>query len=287
VSVCWPGCYDDSLDDVNPDYWQANTSLKIVAPVVEVPNVRCLRVREATARLRQAGFSALVDRGKGDVVTDQDPQPGAEVQQPVRVTLLLDPVPVPDALGSTYDEARVMLEERCLAIAPVDGITDGAVERQGPGRAVVVPGGTTVNVTMSGSTPPTPTEPTPTEPTPTQPTPTQPTPTRPTPTPPVTNESGPDQDTGPVSFPAAGSAPALALLVALLLAAMFAAGLLTRAIRRHREAAWVTAHVTVTPRPGPGATFEIRSRDPHNDDHVISVVAVEVTRSTTVEESPA
>lgn len=271
VSVCWPGCYDDSLDDVNPDYWQANTSLKIVAPSIEVPNVTCLRVGDATTRLKEAGFDVVVDHEMGDVVTDQEPRPGAQLQQTTPVVLMLHGVLVPDLVGNTYDEARVILEARCLAISAVDGNTDGAVEQQNPGVGVLVPGGTTVNVTTSGSTPPT----------------TTPPPPPPTPPTPVTNGPGPEPDGGPVSFPVTETAPAVAILVALLLVATLAAGALARAIRRYRGMAWVTAHVTVTPRPGPGATFEVHPCDERSDDHVITVVALEVTRSTTVEESPA
>jgi hypothetical protein len=88
-----------------------------------------------------------------------------------------------------------------------------------------------------------------------------------------------------VSFPVTGTAPALALLVAVLLVLLFAAGLLARAIHRHRGAAWVTAQVTVALRPGPAATFATRPSDErnHDRDHVITVVPVEVGNSITME----
>jgi hypothetical protein len=75
----------------------------------------------------------------------------------------------------------------------------------------------------------------------------------------------------------------LAVLVVLLLAA----GLLTRAVQRHRERLWVTKHVMVTPQPGAGAAFETRLLDGHDTDHVITVVPEVVGRSTTVEEDPS
>jgi cell division septation protein DedD len=291
VSVCWPGCYDDSLDDVYPDYWQANTRLKIVAPFVDVPNVTCLRINDATARLTEAGWDVLVDREMGDVVTDQEPRPGAQLQQTVPIVLFLRGVPVPELVGSTYDEARTTLEESCLAISAVDGIIDGAVELQDPSVATLVPGGTTVNVTMSGSTKlPTPASPTPAPSTPASPTPASSTPASPTPassTPasptPVTNGPSPDPVPTPVSFPVTGTAQALGLL----LAVMLAGGLLARAIQHHRGAAWVTAHVSVMQRPGLGTTFEIRPSDERDRDHVITVVPREARRSTTVKENPS
>jgi hypothetical protein len=100
-------------------------------------------------------------------------------------------------------------------------------------------------------------------------------------TPPVTTT------TAPVT-PAANESTggwALALLLALTCAVLLSAGLLTRAYR-HRGLGWVKAHVTVTPRPGPGATFETRPGDEPNRDHVLTVVPVEVRCSTTVEENP-
>lgn len=270
VWVCWPGCYDNSLDDVVPDYWQANTKLQVVAPFVEVPDVTCLHEKDATARLREAGFGVLVDRRIGDVVTDQEPLPGSLLQQAVPVVLFLHGTLVPDLAGSTYDEARVTLDKSCLVISAVDGITDGTVEVQDPGADVPVAGGTTVNVTMSGST-------------------TTPTPTTTSPTP-VTTGPNPDPDpdpaSGPVSFPATGTAVALALLV-LLVALLSGSVLLARASRRNREVAWVAAHMTVTPRLGAGPVFELQPLDQSNRDHVITVIPEEVRRSTTIEEDPS
>jgi hypothetical protein len=101
VSVCWPGCYDHAVDDVLPDYWQAKTDLDIAAPFVEVPDVTCLPVRDAAARLEQAGFKVSVGGEVGDVVTDQEPRPGARIQQTVPVVLFLQAVLVPEVVGST------------------------------------------------------------------------------------------------------------------------------------------------------------------------------------------
>jgi hypothetical protein len=50
---------------------------------------------------------------------------------------------------------------------------------------------------------------------------------------------------------------------------------------------WVTEHVTVSPRSGPGTTFETRPLGEHDTDHVITVVPDEVRRPTTVEEDPS
>jgi hypothetical protein len=77
---------------------------------------------------------------------------------------------------------------------------------------------------------------------------------------------------------------ALALLLAFVCALLLSAGLIVRANRR-RGVAWVKGHVTVTARPGPSTTFETRPGDESNSDHVITVVPVEVGRSTTLEEN--
>jgi PASTA domain len=269
VSVCWPGCYDDSVDDVFPNYWQANVSLEIVPPFLDVPDVRCLPEPDATAQLTEAGWQVIIDRRLGDVVTDMEPRPPAQLQQTVPIVLFLYGVPVPDVVGSSYDDARRTLSESCLAISAVDGITDGTVERQDPGVDTLIPGGATATVTMSGST----REPTTTPPTTTPPV--------TTPVTPISGEPEPDSDLDPVLFVAAGSA------LALVLALMLASGLLARTTQRHREVAWVTAHVTVRPRPGSAQASEVAPSDDHDRDHVITVVPQEARRSTTVEEDPS
>ena len=104
----------------------------------------------------------------------------------------------------------------------------------------------------------------------------------------TTTQEPPTTTTAPVTPDATESKGgwALALLLALTCAVLLSAGLLTRA-NRHRSVGWVKAHVTVTPRPGPGATFETRPGDEPNRDHVFTVVPAEVSRSTTVEENPS
>jgi hypothetical protein len=77
----------------------------------------------------------------------------------------------------------------------------------------------------------------------------------------------------------------LALLLVVVCVLLLSAGLLVRA-SRHRGVSWVKAHVTVAPRPGPGATFETRLGDELNRDHVLTVVPVEVRSSTILEENP-
>src|SRR5277367_4688119 len=105
-------------------------------------------------------------------------------------------------------------------------------------------------------------------------------------TPPITAPTTPTV-TPPV--PPTGHDPtgggALALLLAVVFALLLSAGLFTRA-HRHRGVSWMKAHVTVAPRPGPGATFETRPGDDPDRDHVLCVVPVEIQRSTTVEENP-
>jgi hypothetical protein len=86
------------------------------------------------------------------------------------------------------------------------------------------------------------------------------------------------------ALPYAGSLLALLLLWLLVHA-------LGHVIQRHRESNWVHKHVTVTPRPGPGATFNTGPFDDygvdHGSDHILTVVGAEVRRSmTTEEESP-
>jgi hypothetical protein len=65
---------------------------------------------------------------------------------------------------------------------------------------------------------------------------------------------------------------------------MLSVGLLVRACRR-RGVSWVKAHVSVAPRPGPGATFELHPGDGHDRDHVLTVVPLEINSSTTLEET--
>jgi len=74
-----------------------------------------------------------------------------------------------------------------------------------------------------------------------------------------------------------------ALVVAVIGALLASAGLVSRAHRR-RGLDWMKAHVTVAPRPGPGASFETQPGDHVNRDHVLTVTPVEDKRSTTVEE---
>jgi hypothetical protein len=99
---------------------------------------------------------------------------------------------------------------------------------------------------------------------------------------PVTTSTTPVSDS---SESTGGGGPALLLLLVLVCALLLPACLLVH-VTRHRGVSWVQAHVTVAPRPGPGATFETRPGDEPNRDHVLSVVPVEVRRSTTVEENP-
>lgn len=268
ISVCWPGCYDNSFDVV-PDFWQANSRLQIVAPFVVVPDVSCLNEQDATDRLTGAGFEVLVDRRIGDVVTDQEPRPGELLQQTVPVVLLLHGTLVPEVVGSTYTDAQATLAKSCLVISAVGGSTDGTVENQDPGVDALVAGGTTVSVTMSGSTAPS-------------------TPTT-APTGPITQ--GPDTDpvslpvVGPISLPVAAVGLSV-LVLALVLVFLFGSGLLARTTVAGRQVAWVAAHMTVTSRPGAGTTFEVQPADHSSRDHVITVTPVEVRRSTTVEEDP-
>jgi hypothetical protein len=293
VSVCWPDCFNEpAFSAVKPSYWRADTELKVVAPFVEVPDVTCLQVDEAAARVREAGFEVMVDDRRGDVVTDQEPRAGPDVLLPldVPIVLLLLDVPVPNLNGRTYDEARITLEGTCLAISAVDGVTDGVVEVQDPGPAVLVPGGTSVSVTMSGPAPGPDPEPGPNpepepepvpepEPEPVPEPEPEPVP-EPGPNPEPVPEPEPIDDVDPVSFPVAGTASVLTVLALLL-----AAGLLTNALRRRaHENLGRGGHVTVTPRPRAGPTFETSSNDEHSRDHIITVVPKEVRRSTTVEE---
>jgi len=274
VSVCSPDCYDGADDAVPPPrYWQANTSLEILASV-NVPDVTCLPEDVATTRLGAAGFKVDVDRELGDVVTVQQPVPGTPLKQTEPVVLLLHGAVVPDLVGSTYQGARLTLAKRCLEISAFAGITDGTVELQKPNVEALVPGGTTVSVTMSGPTP------SPTPPTATA---------SPAPSTPAATEAGPNpgSDSDPVSSPIPATALMLALLVALLIGLLLVSGVLARMIRRYRGAGWVTAHITVTPRPGPDATFTISPDNVGDRDHIITVVPEEVERSTTIEESPA
>jgi hypothetical protein len=76
-----------------------------------------------------------------------------------------------------------------------------------------------------------------------------------------------------------------ALLLLLVCAVLLSAGLLTRMYRR-RGLSWLNAHVTVAARSGPSAIYEAHPTDELNRDHVLSVVPVEVLRTTILEENP-
>jgi hypothetical protein len=159
---------------------------------------------------------------------------------------------------------------------------------------------TTTPTTPPTTTPTTPPTTTPTTPPTTAPTtppttaPTTPPTTTPT-TPPTTTPTTPPTTTPttpPMTTPVprngnerTGGGGALALLLAVGFVLLLSAGLFTRA-HRHRGVSWMKAHVTVAPRPGPGATFETRPGDDPDRDHVLCVVPVEIQRSTTVEENP-
>jgi hypothetical protein len=300
VSVCWPGCYDDPVDPSGARYWQLKAQLRVVLPPVEVPDVRCLTVKEAEARLKQAGLNFAITGDVGDVVTGQRPLPRELIPQNGQVTLVRQAVPVPNVVGSTYQKARSTLEQTCLAITAVAGITEGTVTSQDPGVGARVAGGSAVSVVMTGPPPPTtppttpPTSP-PTTPPTTATTPPSPTPTPTTtltpPEPPTTAPSTTPSPTSPPVVPTPVS-PALASLpyVGSLLAFLtlwLLARALGRGINRHRESGWVGKHVTVTARPGPLASFETRPIDGPAMDHIITVAPVEVRRSTTVKEDSA
>ena len=91
-------------------YWQLNAQLRVVLPPVEVPDVLCTPVKEAEARLKQAGLNFVITGDVGDVVTGQRPLPREQIQQNGKVTLFRLAVPVPNVVGSTYQEARSALE---------------------------------------------------------------------------------------------------------------------------------------------------------------------------------
>ena len=74
----------------------------------------------------------------------------------------------------------------------------------------------------------------------------------------------------------------LALLV-VLLGVLLPAGLFVRS-RRRRGTKLVEKYVTVRPVPGPDAVFDTRPSDGPDRDHVLAVIPVEISRSTTVEE---
>jgi hypothetical protein len=106
--------------------------------------------------------------------------------------------------------------------------------------------------------------------------------------PPLTTSKLPALTTSPfpVSVPitpeSSGIWP-LALLFALAGAVLVSAGLLTRA-HRHRRISWVKEHVTVTTEHAGEPTFSTRPGDETNRDLILTVIPVEILRTTTLEE---
>lgn len=119
---------------------------------VAVPDLRNLYVEDARKILMQNGLSVRIE-GKGYVVTEQVPMPGAEVKKNTVVLLKLsdsrtnkDPVTVPDLTGRTIKEATDIIHAIGLNIE-IEG--SGYAVKQNPPAEAEVGLGTTVKVEFS------------------------------------------------------------------------------------------------------------------------------------------
>jgi eukaryotic-like serine/threonine-protein kinase len=141
------------------------------AESVLLPELSGFTASEAFSRLAALGltweeqteFSDTVQRGR---VIRTEPPADTEVPVPSRVTVIVsdgvEPVPVPDLFGLTRNEAEAELRGLGLvlrvAATPIeveDPDLDGRVVAQVPEGGVVVPKGTTVNVSLGVYVPPT------------------------------------------------------------------------------------------------------------------------------------
>lgn len=121
---------------------------------VKVPNLRNLYVDDANKILSNNGLFAKIE-GKGYVVTDQVPVPGATVKPNSKIILKVsdsktdkDPATVPDLKGRTVKEATDILNIIGLKIE-ISG--SGFAVKQSPPPGTEVGLGTTVKVEFSDS----------------------------------------------------------------------------------------------------------------------------------------
>jgi hypothetical protein len=280
VSVCWEACWDGRTDpDGTPRYWQATKDFTVdeaAQEAVDVPDVGCQSLGDATTTLRNSRLNAKVGSGEG-AVRDQTPAPGDSAFVGDTVYLDLQPVVVPNLSTRSYSDADADLRASCLQIR-VTGTQEGTVLTQDPAAGTSAEAGDLVTVTFTGpATTGTPTGTT-TDGTTTDGTTTdgQGTVVE------STGHHGEGEQPSPTTFN-------FKWLMVILVAGTLAAGGWTtwyRATRPRRDLAWVTQHVIVLSQPGPGADYASHHLDPHDRDQIINVLSREEGGSTTVEEDP-
>jgi beta-lactam-binding protein with PASTA domain len=139
---------------------EASREFKVTAPVevpVVVPNLVGMTVGEARDALDGARLELGEVSGTGDVVRDQDPTAGTEVEPGTAVAVgvaVAEPsvVVVPDLVGTLVSEAPDVLEPLGLTLGGVSGEGD-TIRSQSPVPGSEVPSGTAVDVTVGPPTP--------------------------------------------------------------------------------------------------------------------------------------
>lgn len=120
----------------------------IRSSLVIVPNVANFTQAEAQARLSQLNLR-WVNEGKGSLVADQSPSPGARVPAQTTINLVFydeaqqEEVSVPSVIGLSMRDASQKLAEAGLKIR-IDG--SGLAQSQSPKAGTVLPKGATVEV---------------------------------------------------------------------------------------------------------------------------------------------
>lgn len=130
---------------------------------VSVPGVIGMSREQALGALEGAGFEAgeVVERASNEprgAVIDSRPRPGSQAPVPSRVSLVVSAGPtivlVPDVIGRSLDDAKVLLQQVGLAVGEVSyagsAIADAAavVVSQSPAAGFQTPARTRINLTV-------------------------------------------------------------------------------------------------------------------------------------------
>ena len=140
-------------------------SAAIVKSKVEVPNLVNMSVEEAAKLAYEKGLGFLVvdktydARVKANYVISQDPGPGEMVDRDktvIKVLESLGPLTVPNLVGLSLDDARVVLESRGFRMGEVvyreaPGYSDGRVVETDPPYGSKLSSGDAVNLVVSRS----------------------------------------------------------------------------------------------------------------------------------------
>lgn len=122
-----------------------------------VPNLIEMTVDEAALALKRADLVLGDVSGGGDSVREQTPEAGTEAERGMRVDVVLGAEPalvaVPDLTDFAPAEAGAALRSRGLELGAVSGTGD-VVREQSHAPGVMVPTGTTVDITVGSTVPP-------------------------------------------------------------------------------------------------------------------------------------